>query len=185
MISVILASGASLKDCDIEKIRIAKESEKINFVISVSDVGILKSPWADALVSHDTAWWVAHPEAKQFKGRKFSSRGYGDYVEKVELSHYGYKTGINSGLLGMIVAQKLFNSNKVILLGFDMHRRNGQHFFGEHTAIFNNAPLRNTDEDMFKRHIKQFDQFSGCEVINCTEGSDLKRFPFSKLDDII
>jgi hypothetical protein len=62
-----------------------------------------------------------------------------------------------------------------------MNNRNGAHFFGLHTARYNDRVLKNTRKDDFDRHIKQFDKFQGCEVLNCTPGSDLKKFPLMAL----
>lgn len=172
----VIASGASLTD---EQTRQIYNSGKIQDVIAISDVGITKCPWADALVSYDSAWWTAHPEALDFQGRKICSKPYRD-IEVFDLKKIGVYSFINSGLMGMYVARDLFEAHRLILLGFDMHRRNGQHFFGEHKN-----GLKNTTENIFSVHIKQFDNFSGCEVFNCTPDSDLKRFPLVNLSDMI
>lgn len=179
--TVILASGASLTD---EQVCQVYNSDKVDEVLAVSNVGITKAPWADFLVSYDSAWWIAHPEALQFQGRKFCSREY-NTVEKFDIKSLGIKTFLNSGLFAMFIAREICKTKRIILLGFDMHRRNGQHFFGKHERIYNNQPLKNTDEKLFKIHINQFNLFEGCEVINCTPDSDLKRFTQARLKDII
>jgi hypothetical protein len=178
MQAVILASGPSLTDEDIEYVRKAKEDGK-TIVLAVSDVGLLKAPWADALCSHDSNWWMANPDALNFKGRRFSARGFSK-TDGFDGKNVGHVSGVNSGLWAMYIARDIYKADRIILLGFDMHRRNGQHFFGEHKG-----KLTNTNEQRFQVHLKQFDRFSGCEVINCTKGSDLKRFPFGDLRDII
>lgn len=76
--------------------------------------------------------------------------------------------------MAMCVARKL-GAKKLILLGFDMH---GTHFFGKHPE-----PLKNATEKIFKTHIGQFNGFSGCDVVNCTQGSALQRFRFSTLEE--
>ena len=78
--------------------------------------------------------------------------------------------------MGMIVAKTL-GAKRLVLLGFDMH---GTHFFGKHPE-----PLKNTTEKIFKTHIRQFDGFSGCEVINCTPNSSLTRFPLRPLREVL
>ena len=183
--AVILASGPSLNDDDIGVIHRARIERKVDTVIAVSDVGLLKATWADALASHDSRWWTAHErETLDFKGRKFSSRGY-QRTEQYSLRGAGLNTSVNSGAFAMYVARDVFEVERIILLGFDLHRRNGAHFFGEHIANANGATLTNTNERKFGIHIKQFNAFTGCEVINCTMGSDLKKFPIIPLRDIL
>lgn len=180
----VLASGPSLNKEDIELVRQARLSGKLDCVIAVSDVGISMADWADALASHDTAWWVAHRFAPEFKGRKFSASGC-QGTEQFDVRKLGIPGGMNSGLFAMFIARNVFKAETIVLLGFDMHRRNGQHFFGDHTAIYNNRALKNSNEADFQRHLKQFEKFSGPKVYNCCMGSDLKLFPIEPLTDII
>jgi hypothetical protein len=69
-----------------------------------------------------------------------------------------------------------------LLLGFDLHDRHGKHFFGDHVA-----PLSNTPPQRYAKLIAQFDKWNthSCEVINCTPGSDLKRFPIMTLKEAL
>lgn len=137
-------------------------------VIAVSDAFRL-APWADALVSHDTAWWRENPEAKLFKGRKFCATDMSG-TELIKGSYIG--SDLNSGLEGMRVASML-GASRILLLGFDMSAKNGAHYFGRHKH-----PLVNTTSDRFAKHIEQFKKWKGCEVWNCTPGSALTQFPF-------
>ena len=140
-------------------------------VAAVSDSFKL-APWADILVSNDRKWWEQHPEAKLFKGRKFCSQ---EIREAEQFREHTYM-GRNSGLMAMCVARFL-GAKRLLLLGFDMH---GTHFFGEHPL-----PLRNTTEKIFATHIRQFDGFYGCDVINCTPNSSLKRFKIAVLQEVL
>lgn len=178
--AVIIASGPSLNDDELNYLA-ARCCRPDVILIAISN-SYTKAPWADALVSNDHNWWRAYPDAMSFKGRRFSGgiQAYPD-TELFNARKFGHVSGINSGLLGMYVARDIYEVKRIALIGMDMHSRQGAHFFGKHTASF----LRNTDDTLFKRHIKQFDRFSGCDVFNCTEGSDLKRFTFAKLRDII
>lgn len=178
---VIVASGQSLNDYDLGYIHSAKELGAIDGVIAVSNAGIDKCPWADALVSHDSAWWMAYPESVNFKGRKYSSRGYRT-THGFDPVKYGFGQGLNSGLMAMYVAKEIYKATKLILLGFDMH---GTHYFGKHEAKVNNRQLNNTTPEKFQAHIKQFNKFSGCEVYNATPNSALKVFPLVQLSDIL
>lgn len=181
---VILASGPSLNDDDLDYVRQAYEEGRVEGVIAVSDVGLLKAPWASALASHDGKWWMAHPEHADFKGAKFcANNALG--VKKFNHRPYSGLSGCNSGLYAMYVALKVYKATKIILLGFDLHAKNGAHFFGEHKAVWNKRQLKNSTDRDFIRHIRQFDRFQGCEVVNCTKGSALKRFPFAELRDIL
>lgn len=170
----ILASGQSLTDEDVATVRAAG----LSGVIAVSNVGLDKAPWADALCSHDSGWWNAHPEALTFKGRKFSKNGF----KRTERYDTKPLSGINSGLFAMLIARDIFEADLLILLGFDMH---GTHYFGPHRAMNGDKPLKNTNPSRFSTHIKQFNRFQGCEVINCTPDSALKIFPFMELRDAI
>jgi hypothetical protein len=173
---VILASGQSLTKEQVEFVRKAKQEGRVNGFIAVSNVGLDLAPDADALVSHDSSWWVVYPQSLEFKGWKFSARGYRG-TEKYTHAEAGHKDGMNSGLMAMCVARDRFKAKKLILLGFDMH---GTHYFGKHPSN-----LTTTNHLKFKWHIKQFEKFKGCEVINCTPNSELKIFPKAELSDTL
>lgn len=167
---VILASGHSLTPQAVEYVRVKREAGLVSGVIAVSDVGILLAPWADALVSHDSRWWACHPEALEFKGRKFCR----SHWQKCEYFVPKPHNGCNSGYMAMQVAQDVFDATKIILLGFDMH---GTHFFGKHEHN-----LKNTTHERFQVHLAQFNGWDGCDVINCTPDSSLKKFPLMPLE---
>lgn len=141
--------------------------------VAVSDAYGL-APWADALVSNDAAWWKAHPEALAFAGRKFCA-AHLPGTERIR-AQAPFMYGVNSGLQGMRVAE-LLGATSILLLGFDLR---GSHFFGPHPA-----PLRNTSPERFRVHIRQFDHWRGCQVINCTPGSALTRFPFGDVHEVL
>lgn len=173
MISVVIASGQSLNDEDISFVKKAKDEGRVSSVIAVSNVGIDKAPWADALVSHDSKWWISHRAACDFKGDKYCRHSilkFKTYIPKPS-------GGCNSGYMAMQVARDIYKATKIVLLGFDMH---GTHYFGQHKN-----GLKNTSEDRFKIHLMQFDGWEGPEVINCTVGSALQKFEFKNLRDVI
>lgn len=167
MIWAILATGQSMSQEIADYVR-GKCS-----VIAVSDAYKL-APWADALVSADGSWWKVHADAQRFAGRKFGMAKI-EGIEQLK-PEKGFESGNNSGFTAMKVAQML-GATKIILLGFDMH---GTHYFGKHPE-----PLRNTTESRFKGHIRQFDKWNGCEVVNCTEGTALNKFPKANLKDVL
>lgn len=146
-------------------------------VIAVSDAYRL-APWADALVSHDRSWWRRYPEALKFRGKKICRfRQPGTQIFNTDLP-----SGCNSGFMGMHVAasKELWGkraATKIILLGFDMQ---GDHFFGRHPP-----QLKTTTAKRRLVHLRQFEYWRGCEVVNCTPGSKLEFFPKAEIGDVI
>lgn len=159
----VLATGSSMSQALADFVR-----DSGCRAIAVSDAYLL-APWADGLVSNDQAWWKQHPEALKFAGRKFCGMGFSG-TERFQWA-VPCATSCNSGLQAMRVAHEMFKATRVLLLGFDMH---GEHFFGRHPSS-----LQNTTPQKFAKHLAQFDRWRGCEVVNCTLGSSLKRFPFA------
>jgi hypothetical protein len=125
------------------------------------------------LVSQDRAWWMAHPDALKFEGRKWSGAPDASPVEGVP-RFTDTQSGQNSGLLGIKAAVHL-GATKVLLAGFDMH---GTHFFGPHPK-----PLKNTQPLRFQAFMRQFDGYRprGVEIINCTPRSALTCYPTGDL----
>jgi hypothetical protein len=170
----VIGSGPSLTDDQIGTVRQAREAGYVKGVVAISNVGLDKAPWADVLLSHDTAWWKQHPEALDFAGRKISSlevRG----CEKFRPTYLPY--ACNSGLMGMYYARDEEKAKQIVLLGFDMH---GTHYFGKHPE-----PLKNATGSRFAVHLAQFARFSGPEVINCTPGSALRKFTMRPLEEVL
>jgi hypothetical protein len=163
----ILATGPSMSQAVADYVRGKCKA------ICVSDAYKL-APWAEAMVSQDKAWWEKYPEAKQFAGRKFSTHRI-DGVEQILPGPI--QNGTNSGLLAMEVA-KLLGAKRILLLGMDMQ---GTHYFGPHPE-----GLRNTSEGRYRQMLAQFDRWPGkVEVINCTPGSRLRRYPMARIEDVL
>lgn len=167
MLWAVIATGQSLTKEDVDYLR-----DKPCRVIAVSNAYQL-APWADILLSCDAAWWARHPEAMSFEGIKLS-RAEVDGVQRYNPDCM--PQGCNSGLAAMFAARGQ-GATKIILLGFDMH---GTHYFGPHPE-----GLKNTSKIRFTQHLQQFTRFNGCEVVNCTPGSALKRFPMGNLREVI
>ncbi len=165
MIFVILGTGPSMSQ------EIADQVKGRAKVIAVSDAYKI-APWADALVSHDSSWWAYHKDAHAFKGLKFCAYNTFSTVNKFKPP----VNGCNSGLMAMCVAKEL-GATKILICGFDMH---GTHYFGPHPA-----KLKNTTKERFISHLDQFKWWHGPDVINCTPGSALKKFPFMPLGEAL
>lgn len=172
---VILATGPSLTQADCDYAR-AKGWR----TVAVSNAFAL-ALWADYLVSHDSKWWRAYPDALEFHGRKFCRQG----VKGTELFIPSIRNGCNSGLMAMEVARDIGEAETIILLGFDMQ---GSHYFGNHEAAYGKEKhqvLRNTTPRRFVVQMKQFERWTGPRVINATPGSQLHHFPKANLYDIL
>lgn len=169
--AAILATGESMSPA------VADSVVNCDVVIAVNDSYRL-APWADALAANDAAWWLAHPEAYRFAGRKFSANeilGVERVVSPGQLS-----SSSSSGVLAMEVAL-IFGANRILLLGFDMR---GSHWFGSHPA-----PLKNTDParfEIFKARMRDWGRaHGGVEVVNCTPGSALECFERKTLGEAL
>lgn len=169
---VILATGPSLSQDDVDYVRGKAH------VIAVSDAYTI-APWADCLVSNDHKWWVCHPRALQFAGRKFCYEQV-QGVEQIKGRH-NFRYGLNSGLRACQVAYDVFGATRILLLGFDLHSRNGAHFFGPHA----HPKLKNSTPERQAIHVKQFQHWDGCQITNCTPGSALTQFPIVDIREVL
>lgn len=129
--------------------------------------------WADVLVSADGQWWRHNADALSFAGKKYGLMP--DYAKIEGVERFDAPNGINSGLLGLLVAVHL-GAKRVLLTGFDMA---GSHYFGPHPE-----PLKNTRPERFEVFKRQFMHYRPrrVEVVNCTPNSGLKVFPMGDLD---
>ncbi len=130
------------------------------------------APDADALAAQDRGWWDANPDAKKFRGRKFSTNPPPG-VQAIKAIPV-LTTTCNSGILGVHVAIHIFKATRVLLYGMDCR---GSHYFGQHKKLKNTSPQR---FEVFK---KQWEAYSktvseGVVIINATPGSAITCFPF-------
>lgn len=169
----VLASGQSLTQEDVNYCLDARDDGRLKGIIAVSNVGLDLCPSADALVSHDGIWWALNPQAMEFKGDKYCKNTRAGIKTFIPF----FNRGCNSGLMAMDVAHRVYGAKKILLLGFDMH---GTHYFGKHPD-----GLKNTTEKRFSEHIAQFNLWRGCDIVNCTPNSALRRFPMMDLRDAL
>lgn len=145
-------------------------------------------PWADVLYAGDYQWWARYGEqAAAFRGRKFArelraSLEFGPtWIRGRDAPGLCTKpgwihTGGNSGYAAINLAWSL-GASRIVLLGFDMHRRDGAHWHGEHVGMLS-APDRH-----FPLWRRAFEPLAhdlsvlGVRVVNATVGSDLRCFP--------
>jgi hypothetical protein len=144
------------------------------------------APWAWALYAADCEWWL-HPsnaDALGFQGLKVSCQPVTPAVLQLRIAgRTGYDdaqdcvhTYSNSGAQAVQIAAKS-GASRILLLGFDMHRNNGDHWHGAHPP-----GLRNTTDALYVKFVAQYAELAphlaarGVDVVNCSEGSALTAF---------
>jgi len=152
-------------------------------------------PWATAMYAGDLAWWIKYGDRCTFAGERWTSdpeaaRRYG--LRLVQLRNSpglcripGHvNSGGNSGYQAINLAYH-FGAKRIILLGFDMHRKEGGHWHGEHDGMLS-APERHIEKWRAKMTILANDlREAGVIVINSTPGSALKCFRKQHLEDAL
>lgn len=136
------------------------------------------APWAEFLAATDVRWWLKHPQARKFAGRKFSPNKIGDDVEQIRTALV--TSCCNSGVLGLEAAKRM-GAKRILLLGFDMGLG---HYFGQYTN-----GLGNTTQERRRTHHHQFASWAkgnkNIEVLNCTPNSALQAFPMARIEDVL
>lgn len=200
-----VASGPSLTPEDCEYLR-----GKVR-VIAVNDGIRYTKDFADVLYSSDWRWWQAH-KAYPFNGLKVAieqGRGEGSHwyqglTDTVGIMKNTGAVGLdpnpdslrnygNSGSAAIHLAYH-FGATRVLLLGYDFGYRSGiaaRHFHGDILDHEINASKRDYHQSLYDGFIRKTEQMAkplkdaGVEVINCTEGSHLKCFPFMPLREAL
>ena len=93
-------------------------------------------------------------------------------------------TGGNSGHQAINLSYH-FGARKIVLLGFDMHDRDGKHWHPDHLGMFN-APANHIEQ--WRRNMAYLARDlaqEGIEVINATEGSALRCFKRATLKEAL
>jgi hypothetical protein len=180
----ILGGGPSLKSVDVDRLRGQR-------VIAVNNAYKLGA-WIDVVFFGDLRWMQWHEDGlRQFPGLKVSAheghlsalgRALGVRVVRKKNSPEGiFKDpallawNANSGACAINLAVH-FGAKRIILLGFDMHKVDGQNnWHSEHK----NAPTH----DPYMKFLARFPAIAeslkrlGIECINATPGSALTAFP--------
>lgn len=188
----VLASGPSMSQVVADKVRAAG----LHAVV-VNDTYRL-APWADILYAADRRWWEANPEAAtEFAGIKLVGQS-GVHLPGVQVMMNSGTNGFdpnprfvrhgnNSGHAAIHVAIHT-GAARILLCGFDMHDRDGLHWFGLHTRKSNDGKiLRNPAHNSFRTWLKRASDLAagGAEILNCTPGSALRCFRFADLDSVL
>jgi hypothetical protein len=182
---VILGCGPSLNAEDVHAVN------GFARVIAINAAHML-APYADVMYAADARYWAHVKGAPAFQGLKYSleagsAKWPGVQVlrncgtQGLELDPTGLKSGGNSGYQAINLAVHL-GAARILLLGYDMGPRRGQHHF---TADYPWAP---PNYPIFLRHFPAIVEplkAYGVEVVNCTPGSVLKCFPHQSLADAL
>lgn len=170
-------------------------------VVAVNDAW-RRLPFAAALYACDKRWWNHYKGCPGFAGEKWSSheepgnvktdvakdfglrlvagtKGEGFSTDPA-LIHYGNSSGyqaINWTL------HAIRWSGFIVLVGFDMHVRNGRHFFGNHPSPMSNGAKFEDWAPLFRRAAKGLP--GDVKIVNCTPGSALNCFPFVDLGEAL
>lgn len=170
--AVIVASGPSAARAPL---LIAAERAK---VVVVNNSWKL-APWADVLYGCDAGWWFHNDGVPLFLGRKITSSPAATRRFGIELF---VTRGGNSGLRAIRLAEQ-FGATTILLVGFDMHNRDGAHWHPPHGGKLRN-PVPSVMAQWVDEITREAHRFKA-KVVNCTPGSALTCFPFMPLEDAI
>jgi hypothetical protein len=182
-VCIIVASGPSAKDHQFEDYR-----GRAKFIVVNNSWKLV--PWADVLIGADGGWWQRYKGVPGFTGIKVTldvsvSRQFDleliklvKHVQSLSTDKPGVVgMGGNSGFYALNLAVQ-FGCKKIILVGFDMHLKNGMHWHGPHEKGLNN-PIQHRIQkwraalDNEASNLRRM----GVEVINASETSALTAYP--------
>lgn len=150
-------------------------------------------PWADVMYAGDSGWWDRYgADAADFQGERWTRDEMAALKYRLHLvrkregkglcRERGFvHTGGNSGFQAVNLAWH-FGARRIVLLGFDMHRKNGGHWHGEHHDT-RGRPMLSAPSTHITIWRNEFDAMAfdlraeKVEVLNATEGSALTCFP--------
>jgi hypothetical protein len=178
---VVLASGPSLTQTDIETVRQWREGGDDRHVI-VTNTTYQSAPWADAVFFHDFKWWAKyrHDILKRFQGDKVTICSV-QSPHVIRLRPPTFSAFGNSGA-GAISLAIYAGATKVIALGIDCATDNGKrHHFGDHPPGLGNARSLPKWPNGFKK-LAGHAQQKKVEVINASRKTALECFERQPLE---
>lgn len=193
---VVLASGPSLVKEDVAAVLRWRLSNGRRRVIVVNTT-FRMAPWADILYAADLPWWdTYHEEVEQrFEGQCWSQteiacRTYrlayirGERRPGLSRQRGVIHQGSNSGYQAIGLAYEL-GAQRIVLLGFDMQRTNGQtHWHGEHPGALNVPSPYDTWIGNFVKLAEDL-RAAEVEVINATRETALPCFKRAMLEEAL
>lgn len=192
--AVVIASGPSLTQDDVEIVRRSRRADRIR-VVSVSNAWKHCADFADAFFAADRRYWKHYmpmmaaagvPKDRMVTCCNVTAAAEG--IKRVRahnrpgLGVQELHTGGNSGYMGLNLAY-LFGARRIYLLGLDCQPgpAGEKHFDGAHPK-----PL--VQEMPFGEWVKRFDRLAidlakkGVSVVNCTRRTALRSFPMSSVE---
>jgi hypothetical protein len=189
----IIASGPSAKTANVGLLK-----GKLPVLAIKQNVEL--APWADAVYGCDGPWWRQVRGLPKFAGLKlcYDTAACDEFrLRKVEIPDkqsnrllFG-EIGIvgaagNSGFQALNLAAQ-FGAARILLIGFDVHSRGGEHWYGRNNWGFANNPT----EDNYRRWRAAFDWAAGdlaelgIDVVNASWVSDIKNFRRSSVEQTL
>jgi len=173
-IAVVVGSGPSARYAPLELLR-----NRAKFIV-INDSWKL-APWADILFACDVAWWDQNNGCPEFKGRRVTASP--NCMKKYNIDLF-CSVGTNSGLRGIFLAQRL-GANPICMVGFDMHPNNGVHWHEARKNLREPGPnemlVWRQETEWAAERFKE----KGVQVINCTPGSALTKYPYLPLERVL
>lgn len=189
---IIIASGPSMAQIDMRVVRRFRSWR----VMVINNAWTL-APWADVLYAGDLQWWDRYGDSVQFCGEKWTRDGHAAMQYRLHLVNRKEGSGLclesrtvysggNSGYQGINLAYH-FGARQIVLLGFDMSRKNGGHFHPEHCRL-DGSPMLSAPESHIAVWRREFPalamglKHAGCKVVNASAETELTCFPRMPLE---
>lgn len=186
----IIGGGPSVLKCDTNNLP--------GRIIATNEAGLTIRPDADVLLFSDMRWWEWNKDRMRlYTGPRIvtnnlmnNSPAKVHYLDRLRgnqnlglpLSEDPTRlSGWCSGGRAINLAY-LFGASEIVLIGFDMHERDGDNFHDKHQA----KPLKGRKAERFIPAIECLKpglDKAGVRVVNCTPGSALKCFPIMSLEE--
>jgi hypothetical protein len=148
------------------------------------------APFADAVYGCDGPWWRSVRGLPEFRGLKMcwdeaACNEFGLRRVRIDPRHDrmvfdqvgAVGAGGNSGFQAVNLAAQ-FGANRILLIGFDMHGRGGEHWYGRNNWMMANNP----DETNYRRWRAAFAGTAsdlanrGIDVVNASPFSELSGY---------
>lgn len=202
--AVLLATGPSLAEADVERVRLARDRRPDLKVVAINDAYRL-APWADVVYAADAAWWAHHAaEVRELPGELWTqgvhaglgpkpAKAFASLKDRLNVVPSQRKDvpsfdpgvisqGGNSGFQAVNLAV-LMGAVRVLLLGFDMGLGpdGERHFFGKHPPGLHMDSPYPIFIRAFERAAPVYAQ-RGIVILNASRRSALKCFRQVKLE---
>lgn len=189
--AVIIASGPSLKQKDVDAVRGRAK------VIAIKKCFEL-APWADVVYGCDAPWWRSVQGLPKFGGLKIAydpsvCTEFG--LRRVEIAKTTDRflfdevgkigSGGNSGFQAVNLASQ-FGAKRIVLLGFDMFGNNREHWYGRNNWPAANNPTTTNYQRWQNAFAGAYTDLSrrGIEVINASRETALGCFKRMTIDKV-